>query len=387
MSESPKALVIDDEPPQRAFLVRALSRPDPELVRYYGCGPFETQVATCGREAEDYLEASDYDLVFLDLYLPPEIGVGEDVAVGKRLLTKVPKPPRTATIAITVHPSIATAVDVLRGGAVDFVDRLLGPDAKEIFSRAVSAYQRLCHQRRDLWHRAGKSRNALREACLLRSVSDEFTRAAGEVLSGVATSSEALKVLLRSRLGIDPKEINRDEIAGELAKIDQSVGEGMKKIRDLRDAAPIELDRTPITLSRLQDELCEDVETLAATRHLRIHWQVEADDRRYGLYLKDLRDTALELLHCAVQHAELDTTLQVDASGDRDRNTLTLAVGFQRSDRPMAGIDAADIAVYRVEEDTLPLVRGLVNRMGGQVRTRRDKAGLYIIELEIPVEL
>lgn len=118
-----KILVIDDEAIVRTSCERTLA---PE--------GYEVRVATGGKEGLDVLEEERFNLVLLDLKMPDIDGI--DV-----LNTIKKKWPETKVVMITGYSTVDTAVQALRLGAFNFIEKPFTPDTlisavNEIFDRA-----------------------------------------------------------------------------------------------------------------------------------------------------------------------------------------------------------------------------------------------------------
>lgn len=110
-----RILVIDDEEVVHASLNRVLGR-----------AGYQVQSCYLAREGLDQLAAEPYDLVITDLMMPEMSGI--------ELLEKLrEKAIAVPTIMVTGYPTIRTAMQALRLGAVDYVAKpftrkeLLGP--------------------------------------------------------------------------------------------------------------------------------------------------------------------------------------------------------------------------------------------------------------------
>lgn len=107
-----KILIVDDEKNIRMTICQSLSDMD-----------VETDTAINGEEALSKLKDSDFGLVLLDLRMP-----GMD---GMELLEKLRKDrPDIRVVIITAHGTIDSAVDAMKLGAVDFIQKPFTP--KEI---------------------------------------------------------------------------------------------------------------------------------------------------------------------------------------------------------------------------------------------------------------
>jgi len=101
----PKILIADDNAGQRDVLVEMLAS-----LGHTAVG------AADGLQAKDELLGEDYDLLITDLRMPALDGIGLLAALkeaGRQL----------ATIVISAHGSVETAVKALQLGALDFVEK------------------------------------------------------------------------------------------------------------------------------------------------------------------------------------------------------------------------------------------------------------------------
>jgi DNA-binding NtrC family response regulator len=101
---STTALLVDDDPAS----LRALA----EWIEEEG---FAVRTATTLEEARGRLEAPVPDVVLIDLYLPDGMGL--------ELLEDLRELPDTDVVVITGQGSINSAVDAIRGGAVDYLTK------------------------------------------------------------------------------------------------------------------------------------------------------------------------------------------------------------------------------------------------------------------------
>src|SRR3982075_4410118 len=100
-------LIVDDEPPLRQALREPL-RLRMEDVR--------VDIADSASAALDLITTMDYDAIVTDIKMP-----GTD---GLALLAEIrTRRPDTPTLMITGHGDNALAIDALRGGAYDFIQK------------------------------------------------------------------------------------------------------------------------------------------------------------------------------------------------------------------------------------------------------------------------
>ena len=112
-------LVIDDDD-------KVLTRVQ-EALRRAGC---LVDTAGSGPEGLARLARQDYDLVFTDLMMPEMSGI----EVVRRALAKKPE---TAVLMITGFASVDSAVEALKLGALDYIEKPFTPSELEAFTRAA----------------------------------------------------------------------------------------------------------------------------------------------------------------------------------------------------------------------------------------------------------
>jgi len=116
-------LVVDDEPGIREFLVETLLTDGHTLTE-----------ASSADAAVERLKHEDFDLLITDLRMPGKLD-GMDVVREARQ-----SHPDTRVIVLTAHGSVTTAVDAMKLGAIDFLEKpMSGPtELRTLVSRALS---------------------------------------------------------------------------------------------------------------------------------------------------------------------------------------------------------------------------------------------------------
>lgn len=105
-----KILVIDDEAIVRVSCERAL-----------GQEGYEVTAAASGREGIELLEKNSFGLVLLDLKMPDIDGVEVLNTINRKW-------PGTRVIMITGYSTVEIAVQALRLGAYNFIEKPFTPD-------------------------------------------------------------------------------------------------------------------------------------------------------------------------------------------------------------------------------------------------------------------
>ncbi|MFT5698051.1 MAG: two-component system OmpR family response regulator [Desulforhopalus sp.] len=109
-------LVVDDDPVLRLLLSERLKK-----------AGHTTQVAEDGYVARDLLEKQRYDVVLTDLMMPGDIGGIEVLEIAKDQDRSI------EVVLITAHSSVDTAVQAMKKGANDYLEKPINFD--ELFLR------------------------------------------------------------------------------------------------------------------------------------------------------------------------------------------------------------------------------------------------------------
>ncbi len=126
----PRILVIDDEEIVRSSCVRILST-----------GGYSLDTAENGNEALKKLQGGAFDLVLTDLMMPGTTGID--------LLKKIKEEwPDTEVVIITGYGTVKTAVDTLKYGAYDYIEKPFTPEV------LLNAVERCLEKKRLLFENA-----------------------------------------------------------------------------------------------------------------------------------------------------------------------------------------------------------------------------------------
>src|SRR5262245_32764814 len=120
-------LVVDDSPPLRDMLGRALSSEG-----------YRVATAGSGSEALSRLATQPFDVILADIVMPDVSGL--EVLERSRLLC-----PRAAVILMTGYATLDTAIAALRRGACDYLEKPFGLDVLSVRVR------HLVQQREAIW--------------------------------------------------------------------------------------------------------------------------------------------------------------------------------------------------------------------------------------------
>ncbi|MBZ0271639.1 sigma-54 dependent transcriptional regulator [bacterium] len=118
-------LIVDDEP--------EMLEP---LVRFFKLDGYEVQGAQSGTEAISRARGENFDLMITDLSMPEMDGIS--------LLKEMKNlSPRTVAIVVTGHASVNTAVEAMKLGAIDYVQKPVSFDELRIVAERALEHKRL----------------------------------------------------------------------------------------------------------------------------------------------------------------------------------------------------------------------------------------------------
>ncbi len=243
--DKPYILIVDDD----AALLQAL--PQALKLRLEG-----TQIDTsdAALAALQLIQEHDYDAIVSDIKMP-----GMD---GLALLTKIKEiRPETPTLLITGHGEHDLAVQALRGGAYDFIQKPIDRDyfvaalKRAIQTRQLSRQVAEQQQALELYTQSleQKVRERTQELAHANAAKDEFLSIASHELKTPLSSMKGIAQLLQRRL-----DRNGEVQSNDLLKIERAVRRMEMLVNDLLDTSLIEtgtfrLDHKPCNMV----ELCE----------------------------------------------------------------------------------------------------------------------------------
>jgi two-component system sensor histidine kinase/response regulator len=240
-------LIVDDDP----ALLQAL--PQAVALRLKGVG---VDTADSGPMAFECIHAQDYDAIVSDIKMP-----GMD---GLALLAKVRElRPETPTLLITGHGDHNLAIQALRGGAYDFIQKPIDRDYFiAALGRAIQTHQlrlRVAEQQRALEQHARTLEIAVqertRELVEANAAKDEFLSVASHELKTPLSSLKGMTQLLRRRF----ERAGSPEVAS-LVSMENSIRRMEVLVNDLLSISLIETGMFTLHCQRCKmGDLCRSL--------------------------------------------------------------------------------------------------------------------------------
>ena len=126
-------LVVDDDPVIRRMLEKRLEKEG-----------YEVLIAEDGYQARKILPQQHIDVVLTDLMMPGSIGGIEVLDIAKNLN------PNIEVILITAHSSIDTAVEAMKKGAADYLEKPINFDELFLRLEKIANVQSIMRNAQDL---------------------------------------------------------------------------------------------------------------------------------------------------------------------------------------------------------------------------------------------
>lgn len=299
-------LIVDDDP----ALLQAL----PQALRLRLDG-VQVVTADSALAALEEMAQTDFDAIITDIKMP-----GMD---GLTLLSKIKElRPETPTLLITGHGEHDLAVQALRGGAYDFIQKPIERDYLVASLKRALEARRLSRQveeqRRALEQHAASLEQAVqertRELLAANQVKDEFLSIASHELRTPLTAMKAYIQVVRRQL-----EEGRPPTLHALLRVERSILRMEQLINDLLDVSRISagkllMHREFCDLTELCRQIVEEQSTVA-NRTIEAtlpseRVEVEIDAERIGQVITNLLSNALKYspatspVSLTLQHAE-----------------------------------------------------------------------------------
>lgn len=167
-----KILVIDDE--------RAIRNTLKDILEFEG---YTVEVADNGRSGLEYALSNTFDLIFTDIKMPEMDGM--DFLQTYRAKVQEQNSEETPIIMITGHGSVETAVEALKKGAFDFIQKPLDLNRLLLTTKHAIDHQSLVQETKVLRKKVGKRNQMIGESeaiTRVRSIIDKVAPTEARVL-------------------------------------------------------------------------------------------------------------------------------------------------------------------------------------------------------------
>jgi DNA-binding NtrC family response regulator len=131
ISPTGRVLVVDDHARARESMA--------DVLRHAG---YKVDCCTCAAEALQLLKTAKFDCIVTDLQMPGMTGIEFIIQLRQRQCP-------TQIVMVTAHASVATAVEAMRHGAFDYIEKPFEADALERLVAQAMRHGRLVHPEPD----------------------------------------------------------------------------------------------------------------------------------------------------------------------------------------------------------------------------------------------
>ncbi|TMD07834.1 MAG: response regulator [Chloroflexi bacterium] len=374
--ERPLVLVIDDDPDNRAFLVKAISRQGLEVV-----------TAATMTAARRLLDGRQPALVFLDVQMPGESGLV--------LLPQFQRDfPETVTVMMTAFGSEQVAAEALRGGADDYIGKPIElPRLRDLLERNLEK-QRLRAERLALLRRLKESnRYLVRQHAALRRADHEIMQANRQLEQSnrfksefLANMSHELRTPLNAILGFSEilldssMELTAGERVEFLRNIRSSGQHLLSLINDILDLAKIEAGKMDLHAEEMSvldaiHEVTSILEPMARQQGLRLLASGLAPVGTIRADKSKFKQVLYNLLSNAIKFTPPPGSITLAVRDDTEQVTVSVSdtgIGIRQEDVPklFREFQQLDGTYTRKYEGTglgLALCRRFVEMHGGRI--------------------
>ena len=300
-------LLVDDDP----ALLQAL----PQAIKLRLGDDFMVQTCDSAFEALTLIEMQEYDAIVTDIKMP-----GMD---GLVLLGEIQKRrPQTPTLLITGHGDHNLAVQALRGGAYDFIQKPIDRDYfMAALSRAIQVKQlhtQVKQQQQLLQDKAAMLEHLVeertRELVAAQAAKDEFLSVVShELKTPLTTLKGMIQLLVRRQRASTEREEGVEVTARELHHMELSVKRMEGLVRDLLTTSLVEtgffaLRKEHYDLGQLTREV---VQEYLGERQSRVQVHREDDSLEVEMDVERVSQVLLNLLSNAHKYSPKDTPIVV----------------------------------------------------------------------------
>jgi signal transduction histidine kinase len=396
LEQRPILLAIDDDPDNRAFLTKAVSKQG-----------FEVVAAPNATQARRQLDGRRPALIFLDVQMPEESGL----SLLPQMLRDFPE---SVVVMMTAYGSEQVAAEALRGGADDYIAKPIDLHRlRELLERNLDK-QRLRAERQSLVARLKDSnRYLMRQHAALRRADEEILQVNRQLEQSsryksefLANMSHELRTPLNAILGFSEilLDVTMNLTAGErtefLRNIHSSGQHLLGLINDILDLAKIEAGKMELHAEEMPvtgalQEVTAILEPMARQQGLQLRTVGAADARVIKADRSKFKQVLYNLLSNAVKFTPAPGTITVTVKDSAEQLTVAVedtGIGMKPEDLPklfreFEQIDGSYTRRYQGTGLGLALCRRFVEMHGGRIWAESQFGKGSIFTFTIPREL
>ena len=391
----PVLLAIDDDPDNRAFLTKAVSRQG-----------FDAVTAPNATQARRQLDGRRPALIFLDVQMPEESGL----SLLPQMLRDFPE---SVVVMMTAYGSEQVAAEALRGGADDYIAKPIDLHRlRELLERNLEK-QRLRAERQSLVARLKDSnRYLMRQHAALRRADEEILQVNRQLEQSsryksefLANMSHELRTPLNAIMGFSEilLDVTMNLTAGErtefLRNIHSSGQHLLGLINDILDLAKIEagkMDLHPEQMPVMEalQEVTAILDPMARQQGLQLRTVGAADASIIMADRSKFKQVLYNLLSNAVKFTPAPGTITLLVKDSPQQLTVSVedtGIGMKPEDLPklfreFEQIDGSYTRRYQGTGLGLALCRRFVEMHGGRIWAESQFGKGSIFTFTIPRE-
>jgi signal transduction histidine kinase len=391
----PVLLAIDDDPDNRAFLTKAVSKQG-----------FDVVTAPNATQARRQLDGRRPALIFLDVQMPEESGL----SLLPQMLRDFPE---SVVVMMTAYGSEQVAAEALRGGADDYIAKPIDLHRlRELLERNLEK-QRLRAERQSLVARLKDSnRYLMRQHAALRRADEEILQVNRQLEQSsryksefLANMSHELRTPLNAIMGFSEilLDATMNLTAGErtefLRNIHSSGQHLLGLINDILDLAKIEAGKMDLHTEEMRvtealQEVTAILDPMARQQGLQLRTVGVAGAGAIKADRSKFKQVLYNLLSNAVKFTPAPGTITVSLTDSPEQLTVSVedtGIGMKPEDLPklfreFEQIDGSYTRRYQGTGLGLALCRRFVEMHGGRIWAESEFGKGSIFTFTIPRE-
>jgi len=395
LEQRPVLLAIDDDPDNRAFLTKAVSKQG-----------FDVVTAPNATQARRQLDGRRPALIFLDVQMPEESGL----SLLPQMLRDFPE---SVVVMMTAYGSEQVAAEALRGGADDYIAKPIDLHRlRELLERNLEK-QRLRAERQSLVARLQDSnRYLMRQHAALRQADEEILQVNRQLEQSsryksefLANMSHELRTPLNAIMGFSEilLDLTMNLTSGErtefLRNIHSSGQHLLGLINDILDLAKIEagkmdLHAEDMPVTQALQEVTAILEPMARQQGLQLRTVGAAEAGPIKADRSKFKQVLYNLLSNAVKFTPAPGTITVTVKDSAEQLTVSVedtGIGMKPEDLPklfreFEQIDGSYTRRYQGTGLGLALCRRFVEMHGGRIWAESQFGKGSIFTFTIPRE-
>lgn len=386
-----RLLIVEDEEDDRENLLELFSSPEQKYVDAYGFNAFDCDVAVTGSDAEELLKRAvqtmrPYDVLILDLGLPPTAGARENKKVGIQILKSLDERACAAVVVESVHTGIHTFIDLLRARTAEFIPKPW--ESEEMFRTVVQALKIGRERQKNRYEQLVKDHEQWRLLQSRAQLADRMGRVVSDGVGKILDEVDHLTDLMYNRYQLDVQRDSKDPVCEAIQRLGKSARSTSKRFAEARQE--VSQFSESLEMVCLEDAIATVVKSLwdgLVYRRMKFHGPSDGM-HKVRTFRRDVLTVLEEVLFKAIEASKEGDELRCEVHEDVKHRTMGVSITDQTE--PMNESYVKNMFENRslIPEDGrmwgLSMAQGVAGNIGGRIEVRGTEQG-NTVTFSIPV--